>query len=40
VALTGLDLIARWLMPNDFSLEAGHRFAIDGDPPAVRLGGH
>jgi len=31
-ALTGLDLIARWLLPNDFRLEAGHRFAVDGDP--------
>ena len=31
-ALTDPDLIARWLMPNDFKLEAGHRFAIDSDP--------
>ena len=31
-ALTDPDLIARWLMPNDFRLEAGHRFAIDSDP--------
>jgi uncharacterized protein YndB with AHSA1/START domain len=31
-ALTDPALIARWLMPNDFRLEAGHRFAIDGDP--------
>jgi uncharacterized protein YndB with AHSA1/START domain len=30
--LTDPDLIARWLMPNDFKLEAGHRFAIDSDP--------
>jgi uncharacterized protein YndB with AHSA1/START domain len=31
-ALTDPDLIARWLMPNDFKLEAGHRFAISNDP--------
>jgi uncharacterized protein YndB with AHSA1/START domain len=31
-ALTDPELIARWLMPNDFKLEAGHRFAIDSDP--------
>jgi uncharacterized protein YndB with AHSA1/START domain len=31
-ALTDPDLIARWLMPSDFTLEAGHRFAIDSDP--------
>jgi uncharacterized protein YndB with AHSA1/START domain len=31
-ALTDPDLIARWLMPNDFKLQAGHRFAIDSDP--------
>jgi uncharacterized protein YndB with AHSA1/START domain len=31
-ALTDPVLIARWLMPNDFRLEAGHRFAIDSDP--------
>ncbi len=31
-ALTDPDLIARWLMPNDFRLEAGHRFAIISDP--------
>jgi uncharacterized protein YndB with AHSA1/START domain len=31
-ALTDPDLIARWLMPNEFRLEAGHRFAIDSDP--------
>jgi uncharacterized protein YndB with AHSA1/START domain len=30
--LTDPDLIARWLMPNDFKLQAGHRFAIDSDP--------
>ncbi len=26
------DLVARWLMPNDFKLEIGHRFAIVSDP--------
>ena len=31
-ALTDPDLIARWLMPNDFRLQAGHRFAITSDP--------
>jgi uncharacterized protein YndB with AHSA1/START domain len=31
-ALTDPDLIARWLMPNDVKLEAGHRFAMDSDP--------
>ena len=30
--LTDPALIARWLMPNDFKLQAGHRFAIDSDP--------
>jgi uncharacterized protein YndB with AHSA1/START domain len=36
-ALTDPDLIARWLMPNDFKLEAGHRFAIDSDPIRRRV---
>jgi uncharacterized protein YndB with AHSA1/START domain len=31
-ALTDPDLMARWLMPGDFKLAAGHRFAIDSDP--------
>ncbi len=31
-ALTDPGLIARWLMPNDFRLEAGHRFTIDSVP--------
>ena len=31
-ALTSPDLMARWLMPNDFRLRAGHRFAISSDP--------
>src|ERR1700761_1937148 len=31
-ALTDPDLIASWLMPNDFILKAGHRFPIDSDP--------
>ena len=30
--LTDPDLISRWLMPNDFKLETGYRFAIDSDP--------
>jgi uncharacterized protein YndB with AHSA1/START domain len=30
--LTDPELIADWLMPNDFKLEAGHRFGIDSDP--------
>jgi hypothetical protein len=39
-ALTDPDLIARWLMPNDFKLQAGHRFAIDSDPIGCGPGGH
>lgn len=39
-ALTEPDLIARWLMPNDFKLEIGHRFTFRTDPiPAVGFGG-
>lgn len=39
-ALTEPDLIARWLMPNDFKLEVGHRFTFRGDPiPAAGFGG-
>lgn len=30
--LTDPDLIAFWLMPNDFILKTGHRFPIDSDP--------
>lgn len=39
-ALTEPELIARWLMPNDFRLEVGHRFTFQGTPiPAVRFDG-
>lgn len=39
-ALTDPDLIARWLMPNDFKLEVGHRFTFQGFPiPAAGFGG-
>lgn len=39
-ALTEPDLIARWLMPNDFRLEVGHRFTFQGVPiPAAGFGG-
>jgi uncharacterized protein YndB with AHSA1/START domain len=31
-ALTDPELMTRWLMPNDFKLKAGHRFAMDSDP--------
>jgi uncharacterized protein YndB with AHSA1/START domain len=38
--LTDPELIADWLMPNDFKLEAGHRFGIDSDPiRAFGMGG-
>lgn len=39
-ALTEPDLIARWLMPNDFRLEVGHTFTFRGVPmPAAGFGG-
>jgi len=39
-ALTEPDLIARWLMPNDFKLEIGHRFTFHAFPmPAAGFGG-
>lgn len=39
-ALTDSDLMARWLMPNDFKLEVGHKFTFRTDPmPAVGFGG-
>jgi uncharacterized protein YndB with AHSA1/START domain len=39
-ALTEPDLIARWLMPNDFKLEVGHTFTFQGFPmPAAGFGG-
>ena len=28
-ALTNADLLARWLMPNDFEARVGHRFTFD-----------
>jgi uncharacterized protein YndB with AHSA1/START domain len=31
-ALTDGDLMARWLMPNDFRPEVGHRFTFRGQP--------
>lgn len=31
-ALTSPEVMDRWLMPNDFRLRAGHRFAIASDP--------
>ena len=39
-ALTEPELIARWLMPNDFKLEIGHRFTFQAFPmPAAGFGG-
>jgi uncharacterized protein YndB with AHSA1/START domain len=39
-ALTEPDLIAQWLMPNDFKLEVGHKFTFQGFPiPAAGFGG-
>jgi uncharacterized protein YndB with AHSA1/START domain len=39
-ALTDPGLMARWLMPNDFRLELGHRFTFHADPiPAAGFGG-
>ncbi|MBW4721450.1 SRPBCC domain-containing protein [Saccharothrix sp. SC076] len=38
--LTDPELLARWLMPNDFALEVGRRFTFRGEAiPAVRFGG-
>lgn len=31
-ALTEPELVARWLMPNDFKLEVGHRFTFTTSP--------
>ncbi|MFG2040304.1 SRPBCC domain-containing protein [Dactylosporangium sp. NPDC048998] len=40
-ALTEPDLIARWLMPGDFRLEAGHRYTMRVAPmPAAGFSGH
>lgn len=39
-ALTEPDLLARWLMPNDFQLQVGHRFLFKGTPmPKVQFSG-
>lgn len=39
-ALTDPDLLARWLMPNDFKPVVGHRFTFTRPPmPAVRFAG-
>ena len=39
-ALTDPDLLARWLMPNDFQLKVGHRFTFKGTPmPNVKFSG-
>ena len=39
-ALTDPDLLARWLMPNDFQLKVGHRFTFKGTPvPKVNFSG-
>jgi uncharacterized protein YndB with AHSA1/START domain len=39
-AITEPELIARWLMPNDFKLEVGRKFTFQGFPmPAAGFGG-
>lgn len=39
-ALTEPELLARWLMPNDFQLRVGHRFTFKGTPmPRVNFSG-
>ena len=39
-ALTDSDMMARWLMPNDFKLEIGHRFTFHTTPiPAADFDG-
>lgn len=39
-AVTDPDLLARWLMPNDFEPVVGHRFRMQGIPvPAVGFSG-
>lgn len=39
-ALTDPELLARWLMSNDFRLEVGHRFTFKGTPvPKVNFSG-
>jgi uncharacterized protein YndB with AHSA1/START domain len=38
--LTDSDLLARWLMPNDFQLVVGHHFTFENVPlPNVKFGG-
>jgi uncharacterized protein YndB with AHSA1/START domain len=39
-ALTDSDMIARWLMPNDFQLKVGHHSTFNNVPiPSVKFGG-
>lgn len=39
-ALTDSDLLAQWLMPNDFQLVVGHHFTFKNVPiPPVKFGG-
>lgn len=39
-ALTDPNLLARWLMPNDFQLIVGHQFTFTSVPlPSVKFGG-
>ncbi|GHG51095.1 hypothetical protein GCM10012320_20300 [Sinomonas cellulolyticus] len=39
-ALTTRELLAQWLMPNDFAPEVGHRFHFRTEPvPAARFSG-
>lgn len=39
-ALTDADLMARWLMPNDFKPITGHRFTFQAKPmPGLNFGG-
>lgn len=39
-ALTDSELMSRWLMPNDFRLEIGHRFTLRAQPvPQAGFGG-
>jgi len=39
-ALTDPDLLARWMMPNDFQLAVGHHFTFKNVPiPSVKFGG-
>ena len=37
-ALTEPELIARWLMPNDFKLAVGHRFTFQAPQPIPQAG--